>query len=97
MVHTYVGIHEVDSELCNPGIHCFFHNKDEEDVGAYIYCSECGHVYGTKRELRKRYRKAWNDILAANLCDPVTWLGWITSRFRRVKSITFCQECLHDF
>jgi len=91
------------SDACN-GQHCHWHNVDEDDTGAYIACFECGHVYRTKRALRRAYRREYSRWWTWDL----PWLrgnGFGTRRAilrrwlftPRASKIFFCQECSHDF
>jgi hypothetical protein len=79
--------------------HCHWCNVDEPGNG-YILCGECGHLYRTKGELRRAYRRA---ILSL---DRRTFLGikpmprwkiWWKVLTIRAKNIYFCQYCIHDF
>lgn len=84
--------------------HCFWHEIDESSEGAFIWCNECGHVYPTARSLRKAYRRAYWQ-LCGGWSKPFGQRGWTPSLPARLwrmatvraKSISFCQECVHDF
>lgn len=109
---TDVAVHEVGTEMCAPNLHCFSCQRDEEGP-AYIACGECGHLYPSARSLRRAYRRVHNQILRHDWraapwlpqrSGPVfvdsrierIW-PWFLSRFVRAASISFCQECIHDF
>ena len=78
--------------------HCWWHEVDEVGDG-YIRCGECGHLYLTKRALRRAYRAvlwsmirdAWKRIQLVPL--ELVW-NMLT---RKTKDIYFCQLCTHDF
>lgn len=109
MVHLYVGVHEVATELCRPDLHCFSCQRDEEGP-AYIACGECMHLYPSARSLRTAYRRGFTDLLRNNWTGApwfasnafrdsrlsLLWI-WLRCRLARAKSIAFCPLCLHDF
>ncbi len=71
-------------------MHCDSHNVDEASKNVYIRCGECGHLYPTKRALRKAWRDRGREI------------GWtfdwrFRAWFKRASKIYFCPECSHDF
>jgi hypothetical protein len=66
-------------------IHCFAHMVDEPGPG-YLACGECGHMYKTKRELRREHRRIyWSEIRTRQF----TWLP-----SRRVKTDVWYQAVL---
>lgn len=78
--------------------HCWWHEVDEVGDG-YIRCFECGHLYLTKRDLRRAYQAAlWSMIRDGwkrnrRISHHLVW-NMLT---RRTKDIFFCQVCAHDF
>jgi hypothetical protein len=105
-------LHQAGQGPCRPKLHCHSHNRDEAGP-AYIACGECGHLYRSARSLRRAYRRVHGQILrhgwrkapwlphrsAPPFIDSRVeriWI-WLRSRFVRASSITFCQECTHDF
>jgi len=81
--------------------HCYSCNLDEPlEGGYYILCGECFHVYYTKAELRRAYRRVyWRTHRWAPFGGPPTPMWRILWRVLtvRAKDIYFCQECTHDF
>jgi hypothetical protein len=84
--------------------HCFFHDVDEDPIGAHIVCFECGHVYRTAGQLRRDYRRGYWDTTGrgAKLFGEKGFGPSLAARLWRMltvraKDIFFCQECTHDF
>lgn len=85
-------------------VHCHWHNVDEPDDKAFLCCLECGHVYRTKRELRRAFRRAslrhldrhYPWFRSNSFYPSVVRILWDALTVR-VDRITFCQLCLHDF
>lgn len=81
--------------------HCYSHHVDEPGRG-YITCIECGHLYRTKRDLRRAYRRGFRQTVQPRrlLSDDLD-MGWGGYLWRlltvRASTIYFCQECSHDF
>jgi hypothetical protein len=85
-----------ESDRC-AGYHCWRHNVDE-DGPRYRACYECGHLYRSKRDLRRRYR---HELRVAYYDGPNErwdrlrlWWWLLTTR---ASKVFFCQECSHDF
>lgn len=89
--------------------HCYIHDVDEPGDGAYLACGECFHVYPTKRDLRRAYRRghpslrddwrraSWlrDDDFTPSRLTMIRW--WLRLRLLRASRIYFCPECSHDF
>jgi hypothetical protein len=64
------------TEVCSD-VHCHSCHVDEPDVGAFIYCYECGHVYQTRWALKRAYlREAlpmyWHDAFGPRPTGGIT-------------------------
>jgi hypothetical protein len=93
-------------DACN-GQHCWSHDVDEpiqDGEKVYISCFECGHVYRTKGELRRRYLAVEKQMMRDSfdrygfwngVCDLMFWLVDVLTK--RASRINFCQHCTHDF
>lgn len=76
----------------------------------YIVCFECGHLYPRAVDLLRAYRRnlrrewlisgmrprPWSSPFAPS------WWSWLVHYvlsfpLARADTITFCQECIHDF
>jgi hypothetical protein len=78
-------------------VHCHWHDVDEPGPG-YLRCFECGHLYRTKGELRRRYRQELRNAYHDGPLERWDWLRlrwWLLTV--RASRVTFCQECSHDF
>ena len=58
--------HQADPECYS--FHCWTHNVDELRILPYCACGECGHVFPTRRALRRDYRRGgarlyWRDLI----------------------------------
>lgn len=79
--------------------HCAIHHVDEVGAG-YRRCFECGHLYRSKRELVRMYRR---EYLACVGSVPSTrWARWAPRTWWHILTIKadkirFCQVCVHDF
>lgn len=60
---------------------CSVHRKQEDLVGSYTDCYECGHVYSTYQELVETHKFVYRNIGGK----------------REIGIITYCPLCLHDF
>lgn len=85
-------MHEV-TEACYP-IHCHEHQVDEPGPG-FLGCGECGHLYRTRGELRRAYRREFWRV-SRTFHDPLWRRAWRVLTVRE-KHIYFCQHCIHDF
>lgn len=99
MGNTYTAQHEPGSEFCWVNLHCYSCNKDEDPEPKFIVCPECFHVYRSRRALKWAYIK---QAIRAYEYQKKHYHssqgpGYFRIVFRRIKAITFCQECLHDF
>ena len=99
--------HEPD-QLCHPD-HCYICHIDEPGEG-YIRCFECKHLYKTKRDLRKAYRRELIGGMKFSRKFGIKTPFWRSTSFSpsrvrvwwmlltvRASKITFCQHCVHDF
>lgn len=110
--------HEPDDSCAGEGgssAHCWAHNVDEYVGTGPVYqaCIECGHLYRSKRELRRAYLRvhwqfftaAWRDrhmreSYPTELRDPplAELAHWVWRALTvRASKIYFCQHCIHDF
>lgn len=101
MTHPGAAVHE-PSDKC-AGIHCHWHNVDEPGPG-YLGCFECGHLYRTAGDLRRRYRQQLRDMIPPPALRwgrlQLWWFHWLPQLWPwwpRIQRIYFCQECAHDF
>lgn len=83
--------------------HCVIHDVDEVGDG-YLRCGECGHLYLTRRELRKAYRRMiWG--INGGLRKPLGQKGWSKPLWVRLwdmatvraDKVYWCMECAHNF
>jgi hypothetical protein len=67
---TAVNTHEF-TDTCAP-IHCYSHHIDEPSRPRrdYLSCYECGHLFPTRRALRRDYRRGGLQIVLADLKHP---------------------------
>jgi len=72
------------SEACGD-THCWSHDVDESDAGAWRVCFECRHVYQSPEELQRE----WTENAPPDLPDRETPPA--------VERIYFCPLCLHDW
>jgi hypothetical protein len=89
--------HEPSND-CNAD-HCYSHMVDEPGSG-YLLCGECGHLYRTKGELRRAYRREFLRINSHGWFGMERlprWKVWWKILTIREKDIYFCQHCIHDF
>jgi DNA-directed RNA polymerase subunit RPC12/RpoP len=84
--------------------HCWTHQVDEMRLAPYIVCQECGHVFQTKRALRKARRATMRGIYLDEIRHGHTWQSlWLGTRgtvslfTRRAAHIHHCPHCAHDF
>jgi hypothetical protein len=75
----------------------------DEPGRGYQICLECGHLYKTKRDLRRRHRHTMRELLRGDppwLPDP-RWTSrlqyWWRMLFLRADKIYSCPFCAHDF
>lgn len=94
-------MHEPTDE-CD-AVHCYEHMVDESGTG-YICCGECGHLYQTAGDLRRRYRTVVWDmwrrqprIFRSEWTGPGLFGILFMMATVRAKKIYFCQYCIHDF
>jgi hypothetical protein len=80
-------IHEPDSG-CND-VHCYACNIDEIGPG-YLTCGECFHVYRSRGELRRLYRR---QLIRRQRRPHIVWRALTI----RAADISFCPHCIHDF
>lgn len=98
------------TEECYP-VHCRIHGVDEPEsaAGGFHRCFECGHLYPSKRALRRDHRRGYDeprgligggDFAFSEPHDPNEprirhwWRRW---RDSRVSKIYFCAHCTHNF
>jgi hypothetical protein len=96
-------MHEVE-ESCLMD-HCTYHQEDEPLPG-YLACGECGHLFKTKRVLRKRFREIHREMQYSE-GRKIPWISneFVTGRLRfwwinltvRAGKIWACPFCAHDF
>jgi hypothetical protein len=96
--------HQV-TDACYP-VHCHSCDLDEPADGAYIVCGECGHVYRTRRALRREWRRTerrdevfayadWKSSGGHRLGWRLTvWWSLLTVRSGQIYS---CPLCGHDW
>ncbi len=77
-----VTLHE-PSQACG-GTHCWTHDVDEPDEGAYRRCLECGHVYQTAEDLQRQWTANAPRFVTPGAVPPV-------------EQIFFCPICAHDW
>lgn len=95
-------VHE-PTEVCY-GQHCHVHHVDETGP-SYIVCGECGHLYRTRGELRRAYRREFWQVSRrwrTSTPFPGDRPPGLLSCLRRMimikaEEISFCQHCIHDF
>lgn len=79
--------------------HCAIHHVDEVGAG-YRRCFECGHLYRSKRELVRMYRREY--LLTVGSVPSTPWARWAPGVWLHILTITankirYCQVCTHDF
>jgi rubrerythrin len=92
-------MHEA-TDACG-SVHCVFHQEDEPGRG-YLICGECGHLFKTKRALRREHRRVFREIShAVPLFSNARQAGhirfWWMMLFLRADKIWVCPFCAHDF
>lgn len=92
-------VHPSGSPLCNPGLHCYEHNRDEPAVPAYVTCGECGHVFPSVLTFWLAHSRAafraypWVKRNYDRRYALVFTLGCLFARPSRIYS---CPHCSHD-
>ena len=77
-----VNQHEPSGECGD--LHCYSHDLDEPDEGAWRACFECKHVYRSPEELQREWTQNAPPDLAGLAPPPV-------------EDIYFCPLCMHDW
>lgn len=53
--------HHQEAPGCEPNKHCWIHDVDEPEEGAFRVCGECFHVFMTAEELIQADSKWYED------------------------------------
>lgn len=85
-------------------VHCAFHMRDEPGEGYHI-CGECWHLFRSKKDLRRQWRKVHRELYESLGGRPWFSDDWMTGRLRywwmnlnlRADKIYSCPFCAHDF
>jgi hypothetical protein len=85
-------------------VHCAFHMVDEPGEGYHI-CGECWHLFPTKKDLRRQWRRMLREMERSIHDRPFLSDGWRTGLLRywwtsltlRADKIYSCPFCAHDF
>lgn len=97
--------HEVGRLGCATGWHCHSHNVDEWEAHPYQECAECGHVFRTRRALKREHLALVRRLVRRNDYAWVpAWARWLSAAgmvtralLVRPSRIWSCPFCAHDF